>query len=234
MMRVAEKKKPAAGAAVGSESSASAVLLPAAAGAPPAECAPWAGHHPSELAHHGGECCTGARAWFLAMNHSMWRGQGGPAWIRRQWDWGPSRWPLHWCEAMEGEEIDCGAHAALAREAFRERGERAVPVQLVQRYETHNVPHWHHRWEEHGANPTWAGSGVVYHEACAVIRNGEVEVWNATAGAWASPENVSGYGSIVAVRIGGPVATGETVLWGGRRVPLGQWVPATGEDLGPA
>ena len=188
-----------------------------------AEWAPWAARVPSTITHHGTECCTVARAWFLAMDRSMWRGRGAPAWIRKRWDWGPTRWPLHWCEAVGAAELDCGAQQALSVEAFRARGVDAVPVQLVQRYEPHNVPHWHQRWTACGANPAWAVEGLVYHEACAVITDGQVRVWNPTATSWASPEHVRGYGSIAAVRIGGPTPTGQTLTWGTLRLPLGEW-----------
>jgi len=162
----------------------------------------------------------------------MWRGDGGPVWIRHRFEWGPTRWPLHWCDAMEAKEIDCGAHATLAVDAFRARGLPAVPVQLVQRYEPQNVPHWHHRWNAHGACPTWADGELVYHEACAVIDDGIARIWNPTASAWASPENVQGYASIVAVRVGGPLGTGERVSWGDHDLPLGEWVSVAGSSNG--
>ena len=97
----------------------------------PGPWAPWAARGPSALADHGTECCATARTWFHAMSRSFWRGQGGPTWIRRRWEWGPTCWPLHWCEAMAAKELCCGAQAALSIEAFRGRGVHALPVQLV-------------------------------------------------------------------------------------------------------
>lgn len=185
--------------------------------------APWAARVPSALADHGAECCATGRAWFLAMDRSLWRGQGGPAWIRRRYDWGPTRWPLHWCEAVSEKELCCGAQAALSIEAFRARGVHAVPVQLVQRYDPHNVPHWHSRWTQCGANPAWAAEGTVYHEACALIEEEQVRVWNPTATRWVSPEDVSGYASVVAIRIGGAAPAARTVSWGSLRLPVGEW-----------
>lgn len=188
------------------------------------EWAPWANWSPSILSHHGEECCSTARAWFLAMNRSLWRGQGGPGWIAQRFPWGPTRWPLHWCTAMDAEELDCGAHAALTLEAFRSRGIRAVPVQLVQRQESHHLPHFHGWWESGGAAPGWAGHGASYHEACATIVDGVAEVWDATVNAWLSPDHTQGLRSIAAVRLGGPTPGGEEVLWRGLRVRLGDWV----------
>lgn len=188
--------------------------------------APWAARVPSALADHGAECCAAARAWFLAMDQSLWRGEGAPAWIRRRYEWGPTRWPLHWCEAVGAKELCCGAQAALSIEAFRARGIDAVPVQLVQRYDPHNVPHWHSRWTACGANPAWAAEGTVYHEVCAVVEDGALRVWNPTATGWVSPEDVSGYASVIAIRVGGAAPDGRTVSWGSLRLPLGEWAAA--------
>jgi hypothetical protein len=189
--------------------------------------APWAARGPSALADHGAECCATARTWFHAMSRSLWRGQGGPTWIRRRWEWGPTCWPLHWCEAMAAKELCCGAQAALSIEAFRGRGVDALPVQLVQRYEAHNLPHWHSRWSGGGANPAWAadaaGAAHVYHEACALVDDGAVRVWNPTAAAWLPPEQVEGYAGVVAIRVGGAVPDGRTAAWGPHRLALGEW-----------
>jgi hypothetical protein len=136
---------------------------------PTVESAPWAEFVPSVLSDHGTECCALARAWYTAMDRSMWRGEGGPAWIPKKFPWGPSRWPLHWCDAMEAEELDCGAHQALSREAFRARGIHVVPVQLVLREESHHLPHLHDRWGAADASPAWAREGVAYHESCATL-----------------------------------------------------------------
>ncbi|MBD0319463.1 MAG: hypothetical protein ICV87_03965 [Gemmatimonadetes bacterium] len=185
----------------------------------------WADFVPSVLSHHGRECCTTARAWFMAMDRSMWRGEGGPAWISRKFPWGPSCWPLHWCDAMEAEELDCGAHQALSVEAFRARGIQVLPVQLVQRQESHHLAHWHGRWGAAEASPAWAREGAAYHEACATLADGRAEVWDATLGAWLSPKHREGVRSIAAVRIGGPAKSDRTVDWRGVTVPLGVWTP---------
>lgn len=190
---------------------------------PTVESAPWAEFVPSVLSDHGTECCAMARAWYTAMDRSMWRGEGGPAWISRKFPWGPSKWPLFWCEAMEAEELDCGAHQALSMEAFRARGIRVVPVQLVQRQEVHHLPHWHGRWGDASASPAWAREGVAYHEACATLQDGRAEVWDPTVGAWLSPRHTEGVRSIAAVRIGGAAASDEIVDWRGVPLRMGVW-----------
>jgi hypothetical protein len=190
-----------------------------------ADWAPWAHSVPSTLGHHGQECCATARAWFLAMDASMWQGHGGPAWISRKFPWGPSRWPLFWCEAMEAEELDCGAHAALSIEAFRARGVRVLPVQLVQRQEEHHMAHWHERWSDGGGSPSWAQGAAGYHESCAVVdAHGRAEVWDPTVNSFLTPDQVQGVRSTAAIRIGGPLPSDEVVMWRGVPVPVGQWV----------
>jgi hypothetical protein len=191
--------------------------------------APWADWLPSILSTHGEACCVTARAWFRAMNRSMWRGQDGPAWIARRFPWGPSRWPLHWCEALEAEELDCGAHAALTIEAFQALGVRVEPVQLVQRQERHHLPHFHRRWAAGSASPAWVADGAAYHESCATIVTGNAEVWDATVNAWLSPDHVEGLRSIAALRIGGNRPTGEVVRWRGWEIRVGEWVTPPAE-----
>lgn len=197
---------------------------------PATDWAPWAAREPSTLSDHGAECCAEARAWFHAMDRSHWRGQGAPAWIRRRYDWGPTQWPLHWCEAVAAEELCCGAQAALTIAAFHARGIDAIPVQLVQRYQAHDVPHWHSRWARGGANPAWASEGLVYHEACAVRDDDRLRVWNPTATAWVAPDHLQGYASVVAIRVGGAVPDARAVSWGSMRLPLGAWASTAEVD----
>jgi hypothetical protein len=162
------------------------------------------------------------------MNRSLWRGEDGPAWIARRFPWGPSRWPLHWCQALDAEELDCGAHAALTREAFRAFDVRVEPVQLVHRHERHHLPHFHGWWTAENASPAWAADGLAYHESCATLRDGRVEVWDSTVNSWLSPDHVEGLRGIVAVRVGGTRPTGETATWRGLDLPLGEWVVPPG------
>jgi hypothetical protein len=190
--------------------------------------APWERWAPSALAAHDAECCRDARAWFLAMNRSLWRGQGAPAWIGRHYAWGPTRWPLHWCDAVGAKELCCGAQAALGVEAFRARGLEAVPVQMVQRFGADDAAHWRGTWEAGGASAAWLGDGLVYHEACAVLEGGRARVWDPTASMWASPDEVRGYGSVAAIRFGGPAAGDRVVAWGELVVPLGRWAAPAG------
>src|SRR5215467_8611841 len=91
------------------------------------EHAEWVRASGSVLAHHG-PCCDRARAWLIAMARSQdfactdGLTFAAPRWIARRWVWGPTRWPIAWCEAVKAEKIDCGVFAAFAREIFRAKG----------------------------------------------------------------------------------------------------------------
>jgi len=189
------------------------------------EWAPWGARAPSALASHDAACCRDARAWFLAMDRSLWRGRGAPGWIGRHYDWGPTCWPIHWCEAVGAKSLCCGAQAALTVEAFQARGVEAVPAQLVQRYPAQDTRQWHRRWAESGADPAWAADGLVYHEVVVVLEGDRARVWNPTGTEWVPPEmfRVDGRGSVAAIRVGGPAPTGRVVAWGEVELPLGTW-----------
>ena len=99
--------------------------------------APWENFPYSVLSHHGTACCDIGREWIRSMDFAQLNGAdltSGPRWLRAKYKWGPSPWPMHWCEVVRRETIDCGAHAALSREAFGARGLVAFPAQLVQKY----------------------------------------------------------------------------------------------------
>ena len=99
----------------------------------------------SSLSHHGDACCDVAREWLLAMDFAQLNGgdpMSGPRWMREKYEWGPSPWPMHWCELVERKIIDCGAHSALAHEAFTARGVTAFRAQFIQRYSPDALAQW--------------------------------------------------------------------------------------------
>ena len=97
-------------------------------------------HHPS--ARPAVACGEVARGGFLSMDFSLLNAGNpltGPRWLRHKYKWGPSRWPIHWCEAVEQKTLDCGALAALSHEIFINRGVTSFPVQLIHQYS--EAPH---------------------------------------------------------------------------------------------
>jgi hypothetical protein len=182
------------------------------------------------LSHHGGTCCDTAREWVLAMDFAQLSGAdltSGPRWLRARYKWGPSPWPMHWCDVVRREVIDCGAHAALSREAFAGRGLVAFPAQLVQRYTEDATEQWRGRWSEERVSCHWLNGEHIYHEVTALlIGDNEVKVWDGSAGSWIDARQPSdGYGSPVAIRIHADpqfVVPGG-FAWGERRVVANVW-----------
>jgi hypothetical protein len=159
----------------------------------------------SKLSHHGKACCEIAREWVLATDFSQ-LGDGatltGPRWIRQRYPWGPSPWPMHWCEAVERKRLDCGAHAAISHELFAARGVQSYPAQFVQQFTQDATRHWADKWGEDSVPAGWIDGDVIYHEGVAVeAGEGEIKLWDASAGWWVQPQAAAGYGSLLAVRI---------------------------------
>ena len=110
-----------------------------------AAVAEWEHFPASSILHHGRRCCRVAREWLFSMDFSQLSGGDpltGPRWIARRYAWGPSRWPISWCEAVEQKNLDCGALAALAAEVFAARGVRAFPAQFIQQFTEDATRHW--------------------------------------------------------------------------------------------
>src|SRR5215203_96792 len=71
----------------------------------------WEHMPPSTFRHHGRRCCKAARDWIVSMDHSQLSGHSvntGPRWIRQRFAWGPTAWPICWCEAVKEKILDCG------------------------------------------------------------------------------------------------------------------------------
>ncbi len=190
----------------------------------------WTDFPHSVLSHHGEACCEIARQWVVAMDFAQLNGAeptSGPRWLRAKYEWGPSPWPMHWCEAVKRKTIDCGAHAALALESFRGRGLTAFPAQLVQRYSEEATEQWRGKWAGEEVSCHWLDGEHIYHEATALlVGEDEVKIWDSSAGSWVGPRQDGGYGSLTAVRIfaDGQYGGGDGFRWGERRIKPGEWV----------
>ena len=170
-------------------------------------------------------CCEIAREWLGATDYSVLNGgklQSGPRWLRQRFNWGPSKYPIFWCEVLKKDTVDCGVHAALAHEVFMQRGVRSYRVQLVQEFSTSSSDQWRLSWEKDGAVTAWISDELIYHEGCAVESgDGQIKLWDSSAGWWIDPKTTSGYGSLRAVRIssGGD----ETFQWGHHEIEANTW-----------
>ena len=198
--------------------------------APPLASARWQHFPYSCFSHHGEACCEVAREWIIANDYAQLNGGDlltGPRWLRQKYEWGPSVWPMHWCEVVERKVIDCGAHAALAQEAFAARGVTAFRAQFVQRYSADATAQWRKKWSDEQASDHWLTDDDIYHEGNALlIGEDEVKLWDASAG-WCINQRQAGggYGSLVAVRIfaEGQWGGGDGFRWGEHRIKPNEW-----------
>ena len=204
-------------------------LLEREQGEAPLPSARW-DHFPySSLSHHGDSCCEVAREWVLANDFAQLNGgdvSTGPRWLRQKYEWGPSSWPMHWCDVVERKVIDCGAHSALAHEAFTARGVTAFRAQFIQKYSTDATSQWRTKWGEEQVSDHWLGNDVIYHEGNAImVGEDEVKLWDSSAGWWINPRQTGGYGSLAAVRIfaEGQWGSGDGFRWGEHRIKPNEW-----------
>jgi len=189
----------------------------------------WTHQPASEICDHGQQCCAVAREWFFAMDRSHTPASEpltGPRWIRQRVTWGPSHWPLFWCEAMAAKSLDCGALAALAKYAFRARGVESHTVQLIQQFTQADGGHWARSWERADVASTWIRDELVYHEVCAVIvPTNELRVWDPTASWWINPRHVSGYSGALALRLIVDSGADAPLRWEPHLIFANEWQP---------
>ena len=192
----------------------------------PSCTAKWTAWPASSLSHHGRACCDIARQWVLGMDLAQLGGAPpvtGPRWLRHRYPWGPSPWPLHWCEAVARKRLDCGAHAAIAHELFKARGIESWPAQFVQQFSGDATRHWSDKWAEEQIAAAWVDGDLIYHEGCALAgEEGAARLWDASAGWWIDPGQRGGYGALMAVRVLAP-GQDAPLQWGGHNLRLNEW-----------
>ncbi len=195
--------------------------------------AAWTRNWSSELLGHEDACCREARNWFscMAKSHELHitRGQrlAGPRWLNQRYQWGPSSWPLYWCQAATLKTIDCGVFSALARESFRVKGVSAYAGQVIRQLNPESVAHFERLWSGRPGTFGWTADEHVYHEVTVILVKDDNQndappvalVYDATDGHWIEPDGERGYGRDVAIR----ADLSESATWG-RYVINEQWV----------
>ncbi len=187
----------------------------------------WQNFPISMISHHGRMCCEIAREWFNAMDSSQLSGSSifsGPRWIRQRYDWGPTKWKIHWCEVVRQKSLDCGAQAALAHEVFIMRGVECYQAQLVQQFSVEATMQWAERWRAEETSVFWINENLIYHECCAiVIDNGEIKLWDASSSCWINPKQFSGYGTLRALRLFAEPTKIAIFKWGEHVITANLW-----------
>jgi len=193
----------------------------------------WVEHPTSTLLHHEKACCDEARLWFLTLGRSMEGWSAGhfelkaPTWLSKKFEWGPSSWPMSWCELIKHEQIDCGVFAVLAREIFTAQGFKAHGGQVLVNYNKICTDHWKDFWIDRMPNAeecksfNWIGENVVYHEVCIVeMPDQTAKVYDATFNQWYESEGRKGFGGLLAVRSESP----RLLRWGNHTLSYGEWI----------
>ena len=103
----------------------------------------------------------------------------------------------------------------------KKRSKRNVPVGVVQmqRHDRSFNQHMAKKWQEISKKVEWIGDGLFYHEICAVVKNGELALYDPTDGVWLDQRNSVGHGSIAAVN----VESARVYQWGELKVGQGRW-----------
>lgn len=186
-------------------------------------------HFPaSMISHHGRRCCRIAREWIFSTDYSQLNGENllaGPRWLRHKFTWGPSPWPISWCEVVERKTLDCGALAALACAVFTARGVPSFPAQLIQQFSENAARQWSCKWTSEDSSTHWIKEDLIYHEGSAVlVRENEIRLWDPSAGWWVSPKQFGGYGGLLALRVFASDWAGPTGFkWGEQLIAPNQW-----------
>lgn len=188
----------------------------------------WHDWQASEISHHGGMCCEIAREWIVSTDFSELGGASvytGPRWLRQRFDWGASSFPIYWCEAVRKKTLDCGALAALASAVFAARGVKTFRVQMVQRFSEISTGQWSNSWNDSSEQLAWMNDDLIYHEGCAIAGNeGEIKIWDASAGWWINPKSKDGYGALLALRLSAPnLPVNAKFVWGQHHLEAFQW-----------
>lgn len=182
---------------------------------------------PSRLAMHPSSCCSRARSWFAAMAHShaLLNPGSPPVWLHDQWEWGPSKWPIHWCEILGNEKLDCGVLAELAEVALRKAGRKTLRMQLIEEHDRDASRNWQQIWYDAGCYGDWIVGRFVYHEVVGILSNGGLEAWDPTDNCFTEPSEDRRPGRVAAVRLlpSGMAVSAEGVIWHGLRLEPNGW-----------
>ncbi len=186
----------------------------------------WLRQPASQLTDHDTPCCASARAWLHAMatsyafRHTDETAIAAPIFLSRRYKWGPTTWPIAWCEAVRAKAIDCGVFSAFARAIFSAQGVECYGAQVMLLFGPETTAHWQQRWAVQPGSFNWIDRDLVYHEVVIVVIDGVAEVFDPSDGQWLSPSAEAGYGAVVGIRSECP----RSLAWGNHKVAMDQWI----------
>ena len=193
----------------------------------------WTEHPSSVILHHDCACCEEAKLWFLAYARSMemWSLSqfhlNAPTWLSQLFTWGPSQWPIFWCEVVKEKIVDCGVFSALCREIFRAQGYEVHPAQALLNYNETCTDHWKDLWKKRTDLAKkkeifpWIGSRIVYHELCVLeMPNNTAKFYDSTFGIWYEPHPRVGFAALLALRAECP----RILNWNNKSIGCGEWI----------
>jgi len=151
---------------------------------------------------------------------------GSEPWpLAERWLWGPTVWPLPWCQAVQNRELDCGGLAHLAEIALVAAGNQVVRAELIERSAPDRTEHWAVRWSAVPNAPRWIWGDLTYHEAVGVLAGSKLRVWDPTEHGWRDSGSGNAGSKTLAIRlVPGETSAGPAfVEWSGRQLEMGSW-----------
>ncbi len=87
-------------------------------------------------------------------------------------------------------------------------------------------------WARAGLLPTWIHEECCYHEATAIVRQGDMAIWDPTESRWVESDAAlrQVYAGLVTIRVGSDQFPAGAVIWAGQVLPLGEWVEFSEEQ----
>ncbi len=184
---------------------------------------------PAHLSMHSSSCCTRARSWFITMAccTGAQDDYSSLSWIHSQWEWGPSKWPMYWCEILEREKLDCGVLADLADLALQEKGKKTIRIQLIEEYDIYVCQNWRQVFSGAGCCVDWIHGCMVYHEVTGYIVGEDLKIWDPSDNNLVIFQNNAPkqHGRVVAIRLAPSelVPSESIILWCGLQLSVGSW-----------
>jgi hypothetical protein len=132
---------------------------------------------PSTVGEHP-DCpnCRSFQAWLVARDRAERTGFShrsavhGLSWLKDYFDWGPVRWPAHWCDFVTAKKVDCGGYANMVARLLDDRSVRTEKLQIIELATSAETVHWKEVWHEEGNRATeWIlDPAAAYHEGLVI------------------------------------------------------------------